>query len=156
MNRVDIGSSDFPLPEWSPKLKKYVKKVLSVLEKDKWDISILLCGDKTITALNKLYRKKARATDILTFSMEEGEKFPANNRLKSRKTGDLVISLDSMRKNAKRFKIHEDEELRRLLIHGILHLDGMNHLNNNENEPMLRLQEEILIKLSGEHILKID
>ena len=84
--------------------------------------------------------------------------------------GDIAISMETLAENAEYFKVHQDEELRRLLIHGILHLDGMDHKKNIEHknsmehqnsmnkindkaEPMLQLQEKILADLAGEHIL---
>ena len=161
MNRVALSAQEFPLPKWALRLKKYTRNVLNVLGKDKWDISVLLCGDKTISSLNSRYRKKNGATDILSFSLDEGEKFPGRGK---RKYSEIIISLDSMRSNARRFKICEDEELRRLLIHGILHIDGMDHAGSlepvgsleNKSEPMLLLQEKILARLSNEHIIKKD
>jgi probable rRNA maturation factor len=66
--------------------------------------------------------------------------------------GDIVISLDTLRENARYFQIPEDEELRRLIIHGILHLDGMDHNSTSATEPMLVLQEEILSNLKDERI----
>ncbi|MCL2043212.1 MAG: rRNA maturation RNase YbeY [Treponema sp.] len=155
MNRVALSAEDVPLPEWSKTLKSYTGKVLAELGKDKWDLSILLCGDKTITKLNRQYRGKDESTDILSFALDEGLLFPAAGKGNScrRLPGDIVISLDTLRENARRFKISEDEELRRLLIHGILHLDGMDHVSNKKTEPMLSLQEEILAKLSGESII---
>jgi probable rRNA maturation factor len=123
---------------------------LEEINRDDWELSVLLCGDKTITELNSRYRNKEEPTDILSFqlgdTMQEGEKavfLP----------GDIIISLDSMRENAKYFKISEDEELRRLIIHGILHLDGMDHETLEKTEPMLVLQEEILDKLKDKHII---
>jgi probable rRNA maturation factor len=155
MNRVMVHASEIPLPKWVPALKIFVLKVLSLLKKDKWDLSILLCGDKTIKDLNTIYRGKAEATDVLSFPLGESRDFPSEGKRRSRRhiPGDVVISLDSMRENARRFQIEEDEELRRLLIHGILHLDGMDHKTNDENEPMLKLQEQILAKLSKKQIL---
>jgi probable rRNA maturation factor len=64
-----------------------------------------------------------------------------------------VISLETLRENAEYFRTPEEEELRRLLIHGILHLDGMDHTTNNEKEPMLQLQERLLVRLAGERVL---
>ena len=163
MNKVALSAQEFPLPKWAGNLKKYTRNVLNVLGKDKWDISVLLCGDKTISSLNSSYRKKPGATDILSFSLDEGEKFPCCG---SGKHGEIIISLESMRSNAKRYKISVDEELRRLLIHGILHLDGMDHSGSLEQEdsiepgkkpePMLYLQEEVLAQLSNEHIIGKD
>ena len=151
MNRVMVHAAEMQLPEWVEPLKAFALKVLLYLKKDRWDLSILLCGDKTIKDLNKIYRGKAEATDVLSFSLGENDNFPyqGNRHL----PGDIVISLDTLRENARRFKVEEDEELRRLLIHGILHLDGMDHETNDEAEPMLQLQEQILAKLSKKQII---
>jgi len=155
MNRVMVHVAEIPLPEWIKHLKEFVLKVLFLLKKDKWDLSILLCGDETIKALNEIYRGKPEATDILSFPLGESADFPSGGKRRSNRhiPGDIVISLDTLRENARRFQVEEDEELRRLLIHGILHLDGMDHKTNDEAEPMLRLQEQILSKLSKKQIL---
>jgi len=155
MNRVTVDTTDniFDVPPKQIKaLGGFVRKTLAVLGRDKTDISVLLCGDKTIAGLNLRYRKKDEATDILSFSREEGELFP-NPARRYRHGGDIAISLETLKENTRRFGISEDEELRRLLIHGILHIDGMNHKTNNNTEPMLRLQEKILSDLSGHRIL---
>jgi probable rRNA maturation factor len=155
MNRVMVHAAEIQLPEWVPLLKAFVLKVLLYLKKDKWDLSILLCGDETIKNLNTLYRGKAEATDVLSFSLSESREFPPEGGRHSHRhlPGDVVISLDTLRENARRFQVNEDEELRRLLIHGILHLDGLDHNTNDEAEPMLQLQERILSKLSKKQIL---
>jgi probable rRNA maturation factor len=150
-----VHAAEMQLPEWVPTLKAYVLKVLLYLKKDKWDLSILLCGDKTIKDLNTLYRGKAEATDVLSFPFGESREFPPEGGRRARRhlPGDVVISLDTLRENARRFQVEEDEELRRLLIHGILHLDGLDHKTNDEAEPMLQFQEQILAKLSKKQIL---
>jgi len=150
-----VHVAEIPLPEWIKPLKEFVLKVLFFLKKDKWDLSILLCGDETIKALNKTYRGKDEATDILSFPFGKNDIFPSEKPRRSNRhmPGDIVISLDTLRENARRFQVDEDEELRRLLIHGILHLDGMVHKTNDETEPMLQLQEHILAKLSKKQIL---
>jgi probable rRNA maturation factor len=150
-----VRAVELPLPEWVRALKGFALKVLLFLKKDKWDLSILLCGGKTIKDLNKIYRGKDEATDVLSFSLSESADFPfGGKRRPGRHTpGDIVISLETMRENARRFQVEEDEELRRLLIHGILHLDGMDHKSNDEAEPMLQLQERILAELSEKQIL---
>jgi len=151
MNKVDISAAEISLPSWSGGARRFALKVLDEIKRDNWELSVLLCGDKTITELNSQYRNKAEATDILSFSLGE-------TALDGDKTvylpGDIVISLDTLRENAGCFQIPEDEELRRLLIHGILHLDGMDHATNDKNEPMLELQEEILNRLKNEQIIK--
>jgi len=150
-----VHVAEIPLPEWIKPLKEFALKVLFQLKKDRWDLSILLCGDETIKTLNEIYRGKDEATDVLSFPLGEGVHFPSGGKRRSNRhiPGDIVISLDTLRENARRFQVDEDEELRRLLIHGILHLDGMDHKTNDEAEPMLQLQENILEKLSKKQIL---
>jgi len=152
MNRVEISAEEAPVPLWCNSLKNYALKVLNRLGRDKWDLSILLCGDRTISDLNSRYRGKAEATDVLSFNFNEGGEEPCAHRGRFL-PGDIVISLDMLRENAGRFNVSEDEELRRLLIHGILHLDGMDHSTNKETEPMLRFQEQILTELAQERIM---
>jgi probable rRNA maturation factor len=149
MNKVTVNAEEYPLPSWSGDMCCFAIKVLEEIKRDNWELSILLCGDKTITRLNTQYRNKNEPTDVLSFNLgetvQEGDKtvyLP----------GDIVISLDTLRENAKYFSTSEDEELRRLIIHGILHLDGMGHETNEQSEPMLLLQEEILKKLEDKHI----
>jgi probable rRNA maturation factor len=156
VNRVEISAEEAPVPLWCNSLKHYALKVLDRLGRDKWDLSILLCGDRTISDLNSRYRGKAEATDVLSFNMNEGGGEGGGVRAARGRIlpGDIVISLDTLKQNASRFKTSEDEELRRLLIHGILHLDGMDHLTNKETEPMLRFQEQILTELAQDRIME--
>ena len=150
MNKVEVNAKEVLLPSWSSSLCRYALKVLDELECSNWELSILLCGDKTITELNSRYRGKNEPTDILSFSLGE-EIHDADKTVYL--PGDIVISLDTLRENAAYFQVSEDEELRRLIIHGILHLDGMDHAASGKSEPMLVLQEEILNKLKNEFII---
>ena len=156
MNRVAVNCEELPLPFHSDALSRSVSdfalKVLDEINRSNWDLSVLLCGDKTITALNTQYRGKAEPTDILSFNM--GSEVQDGDGIRFL-PGDIAISLDTLAENARYFQVPEDEELRRLLIHGILHLDGMDHSSTDEDEenPMLALQEEILSKLKNERIL---
>ena len=144
MNKVDVNAEEITLPPWSGSLCEYALKVLDEIERDNWELSVLLCGNKTITQLNGQYRNKPEPTDILSFNL--GAKVIDDDNVVYL-PGDIVISLETLRENAGYFQTSEDEELRRLLIHGILHLDGMNHTTTDRNEPMLALQEEILKRL---------
>jgi probable rRNA maturation factor len=149
MNHVEVNAREITLPSWSSSMCCYALKVLEEIGRDSWELSILLCGDKTITELNSQYRNISEPTDILSFNL--GETIQDAGR-QVYLPGDLVLSLDTLRENAKYFQTSEDEELRRLIIHGILHLDGMDHSTLDENEPMLILQEKILNTLNNEHI----
>jgi len=151
VNRVEVSAGEAPLPQWGKFLKIFALKTLARLDRNQWDLSVLLCDDQTITELNSRYRGKAEATDVLSFNMGEGG---GRGDLRSRFLyGGIVISLESLKENAQRFKVSEDEELRRLLIHGILHLDGMDHKTNKKDEPMLLLQEQILTELAQERVM---
>jgi len=146
MNRVHFNVEEVPPPAWKGRAKTYILKVLQFLKKDKWDLSVLFCGNTRIRNLNLRYRDKDEPTDVLSFFLGEtrrGRYFP----------GDIVISLETLEENAAYFKVEPDEELRRLLVHGILHLDGMDHETNEKGEPMLQLQEKVLAELAGERIL---
>ncbi|WP_461247701.1 rRNA maturation RNase YbeY [Treponema sp. R6D11] len=150
MNRVTVNAEEVSLPKWSDSLCCFALKVLDEIKRENWELSILLCGDKTIATLNSQYRNKSEPTDILSFNL--GDTVTEDGKTVYL-PGDLVISLDTLRENAKYFAVNEDEELRRLLIHGILHLDGMDHETTDKEEPMLAFQEEILDRLKDEHIL---
>jgi probable rRNA maturation factor len=127
------------------KVRAFTAKVFAALHIDEDSgLSILFCGNDYIRELNKRWRSVDEATDILSFPSESG----VNN---APYLGDIAISPDKMRENAAYFQVSEDEELRRLLIHGVLHLLGYDHehtIDNAETEPMLVLQEQLLKRLS--------
>jgi probable rRNA maturation factor len=150
VNRVEVKPEEVPLPGWTNSLIAFALKVLDSLGKTDWDLSILLCNDSYIRALNSQYREKDEPTDVLSFSL--GETVPDGDGLTRYLPGDIVISLETLEENARYFHINEDEELRRLVIHGILHLDGMDHQDNDPAQPMLQFQEELLAALAKERI----
>jgi probable rRNA maturation factor len=162
MNQVEVNAEEVPLPPWAETSGRFARKVLEELGRDGWDLSIFYCGDQFIKNLNSRYRNLDEATDILSFS-QEGEAAPAMTDPGQAAgpggdgaaflAGDIVISLETLAKNAEYFNVSPDEELRRLLIHGILHLTGMDHRTNEKTEPMLRLQEKILANLAEDRII---
>ena len=124
-------------------IESAVSQILSYLDAD-GDFSIHFVTDDGIRALNREYRDKDEATDILTFALSDGEAFPEIEG-EEKELGDIFISLESMRRNAASFSVSEEEELRRLLVHGILHLLGYDHATNDfASEPMLIKQEKMM------------
>jgi probable rRNA maturation factor len=108
---------------------KLVKQILK-RERAKGKVNIVLMNDLEIHKLNKKYRKKDKPTDVLSFKMgEEGI------------IGDIAISTETTKKNAKSYGVTYKEELKRLVIHGVLHL-----LDYEHSEEM-RDAEEIYQKL---------
>lgn len=139
-------------PEWISKIASFEEKILEELKFDGEEISILFCNDEFIQNLNKEYRNIDSPTDVLSF--ENGEKYTDEDGTEWKSMGDIIISMDTLPKNAGYFDVSQDEELKRLLIHGTLHLNGFDHGEEHIEkgvEPtgeMLVLQERILKQLS--------
>lgn len=151
MNDVEITAEGITPPEWLPRAAAFSLRVLETLGVDCWDLSLLVCDDPMIRGLNRQYRDKDEATDVLSFSQGDSYRTPEGEERFL--AGDIVISLGGLARNVADFQVPLDEELRRLIVHGILHLSGLDHEGNEASEPMLRRQEEILGLLGKEGIL---
>jgi len=146
VNKVFFRAEEVPEPSWIKTAESFILAVLEKLGHKNWDLSVLFCNNRFIKSLNAQYRNKDEPTDVLSFSI--GEKGPGGRFL----AGDIVISLDALDENTRFFKVSAEEELRRLLVHGILHLSGEDHATNGAQEDMLKMQEEILEALASEHL----
>jgi probable rRNA maturation factor len=144
--RVEIAVEEGVAPGLRAPLKGFCARALLAAGKTEWEVSILLCGDDRITGLNRRYRGKARPTDVLSFPADEPD-------AEGIVAGDIAISLPALRRNATSFGVSEDEELKRLLVHGLLHLTGMDHGRGN-GRKMLALQERVLALLRPERIIR--
>ncbi len=123
-----------------------ISRILSYLGED-GDFSLHFISDDEMRDLNREYRGIDDPTDILTFAINDGEAFPSVEG-EEKELGDIFISIDSMNRNADSLMVDRDEELRRLLVHGILHLRGLDHATNDfASEPMLIEQERIMKEL---------
>lgn len=125
MNSVAVAVSGVAAPPWRAGLARRCRRVLAAAGIDGWDLSVLLCSDDVIRELNARYRGKDRATDVLSFSQAEGVRIEAPGR--THPAGDVVISVETLRRGAAERGAREDVELERLVVHGILHLAGMDH-----------------------------
>jgi probable rRNA maturation factor len=140
---VDVADNLNEKPPLSPdELVSIAEFVLNKLEMRDMELSIVICDDETLRELNREYRGKDESTDVLSFAQQNIgiDHFPPEPQL----LGDIVISLDTLKRNSEYFTVPVHQELTRLLIHGILHLAGMDHDTNDAVEPMLILQEELL------------
>ncbi len=102
------------------------------------NISVIFCSDNYILDINQKYLQHDYFTDIITFDYTEG------NRI----AGDLFISLDTVRTNAEQFNAPYDTELHRVIIHGILHLCGINDKGPGEREIMEAAENKALALLA--------
>ena len=124
-------------------VEKDLDALLAYLDED-GDFSIHFITDEEMRNLNNSFRGKDEPTDILSFAINDGDEFPSMEG-EEREIGDIFISVESMKRNAESFSVSAGEELRRLLVHGLLHLSGMDHSSNDfSSEPMLIEQERIM------------
>ncbi|WP_077196993.1 rRNA maturation RNase YbeY [Prevotella ihumii] len=126
-----------------PKIKKrdttqWIKAVAASHNKKVGEIGYLFVDDEKILEVNNEYLNHDYYTDIITFDYCEG------NTL----NGDLVISLDTVRTNAEKFGKSYEEELHRVIIHGILHLCGINDKGPGEREIMEENEDKALALLA--------
>jgi len=142
MNDVEISVEGIDTPPWLERARDFALAVLARRGNAGWDLSILVCDDAFMRGLNRQYRDKDESTDVLSF--EQGDSYRGPGGEERFLAGDIVISIDALARNAEEFGISRDEELRRLITHGILHLSGMDHEDNESSRPMLLLQEELL------------
>ena len=133
------------------KLKSDAQKILDLLDYADFDLGIWLTTNKTIHKYNKTFRDKDKPTDILSFpnypDLKPGEHIVAEIE-EEKNLGDLIISLEYVQKAAK--DLDEDFELRlqMLLVHGICHLLGYDHIKDEDFE-LMRQKEEFLLKELG-------
>ena len=143
MNEIDVIAQMEPEPDWLENLEGFTAAVLDREGLSNWEISLTLCHDPYIKELNSLYRGKDEPTDVLSFCQNEGETgFQSNSDLIP--AGDIVISMDTLKNHAEEYGVSLEEELKRVVIHGVLHLKGMQHKTNDLEEKMLKYQEKLL------------
>ncbi len=116
---------------------KWIRAVAATYGRKVGEIGYLFCDDEKILEVNREYLQHDYYTDIITFDYDEGDVI----------NGDLVISLDTVRTNAEQFGKAYDEELHRVIIHGILHLCGINDKGPGEREIMEAAENRALCML---------
>ena len=152
-NNISVTCNEnIPAPLWLDRVSPYMDKVLARLDIDNWELSVLFCDDAFIADLNKKYRDIEGPTDVLSF--EQGDEYIDDEDITWFNAGDIVISLDTLKKNAEQFEVDVNEELKRLLMHGILHLDGMDHADNSPEQDMLQFQEHLLAGFTADIVFK--
>ena len=112
----------------------WIRRVAATYGKKVGEVGYLFCDDEHILEVNNEYLGHDYYTDIITFDYCEDDVL----------NGDLVISLDTVRTNAEKFHKAYDEELHRVIIHGILHLCGQNDKGPGEREQMEAAENKAL------------
>ncbi|MDR2475663.1 MAG: rRNA maturation RNase YbeY [Bacteroidales bacterium] len=115
-------------------VSQWIKHVANQNHSTVGEISLIFCSDDYLLKINKQYLNHDYYTDVITFAYREGNHI----------SGDIFISLDTVKSNAIQFNTTFDDELRRVIIHGILHLCGVNDKTPEEQTKMTQCENEAL------------
>jgi len=113
----------------------WIKKVIQAEGKKTGTVNFIFCNDDTLHQLNVSYLKHDTLTDILTFDFSEGFSV----------SGDIYISTDRVKENAKLFSQDFNQEIHRVIIHGILHLLGYDHEKSKKEEKLMEAKQDFYL-----------
>lgn len=132
---INFSNNDikFSLKE-KTKLKNWIKKVVELQNKKVGEINYLFCDDEHALEVNQTYLNHDTYTDIITFDYVEGNLI----------SGDILISVDRVGDNAGKFGVPFEQELHRVIIHGVLHLLGNKDKTDAEAKKMRAKENEAL------------
>ena len=137
---ITYSSENVPFPRIRRRdTTAWIRRVAGTYGKKVGEVGYLFCDDEKILEVNREYLQHDYYTDIITFDYDEGDVI----------NGDIVISLDTVRSNAEQLGKAYDEELHRVIIHGILHLCGLNDKGPGEREQMEAAENRALALLAG-------
>ncbi len=127
-------------------IEKVVKIVLVAEQQQEKIIEIVFLTKREIKKLNQLYRKENRPTDVLSFAKEGKVRFPLISG-QPKFLGQIAICWPQVMANAKNYSVLPQEELTRVIVHGILHLLGYDHeIDQKEARRMAKKQEDYVFK----------
>jgi probable rRNA maturation factor len=120
-------------------IHSYLKKICDSLNLKNTVITIIVCDNIYIHKINKNFRKKNKPTDVISFSYRENP-FP-DTKQKMEQLGDIYISLEKALENSIAYEASPADELKRLLIHGVLHLIGYDHEKSWKDAKIMTAKE---------------
>ncbi len=133
MGRMPVSlTAPAPFAKLDAPLRAVVRAVLAREERRAGEIAIVLAGDAELRELNRAWRGIDRATDVISFAYDEDEPDAGTRPV----GGDLVISMERVAEQAKRYRVTPGAELARLVVHGTLHLCGHDHVGAGERTVM--------------------
>ncbi len=127
----------------SAQWKLKTTKILSALGLNDAELSVIFVSDKRIRSYNRDYRFIDKATDVLSFAAREGEGPDCGDEL-----GDVFISTETAMRQSVEYGVTLEEEITRLLIHGVLHLAGYDHMQPEDARRMKALEKKLLKQVS--------
>jgi len=133
----------------SLRLKKIALAILPLVDQADAELSVVLIGDAEMRKLNARYRGKDYPTDVLSFPLDSSGPVP-------RLLGDVIISVETARRQARQQGRALEQELTTLLIHGIVHLLGYDHERSPRDARLMkRLEDKIFRQLCEQRLLKV-
>ncbi len=140
---ITFDSENIDFPDLNKrKTAAWIKKVASTYNKIVGEIAYIFCNDEKILEINREFLKHDFYTDIISFDYSEGEII----------SGDIFISLDTVRSNSQKYTSDYREELYRVIIHGVLHLCGFNDNSEEESTAMRNAEDQALMLLNKMHL----
>lgn len=131
--------------------RQIIQETLRILNiHDDIEMSCVIIDDDEIHRINREYRHIDRSTDVISFALEDNEQFYVEGM--PRNIGDIFISFDHAKAQAEEYEHSLDREMCFLFTHGLLHLLGYDHMQEDEEKEMFVLQEQIL---QGLHIERL-
>jgi probable rRNA maturation factor len=142
--KMQIANNQLEIKIDKRKIRSVITKLSKLLDCTDKEVSISFVNDETIQQLNREYRNKNKPTDVLSFSLQEGEFGNINPHV----LGDIVISVDTAMADATKNALSLEEEINFLIIHGLLHLLGYEHENTTrEEKKKMQAKQEFLFSL---------
>lgn len=117
-------------------LSNWISRVIVSEDKKEGEINYIFCDDEYLLSLNEQYLNHDTLTDIISFDYSVGKELH----------GDIFISTERVLENAAEFKVSFDEELKRVMVHGVLHYCGYKD-KSDEDEKLMRSKEDEKIKM---------
>lgn len=147
--KIQIENKQTKIKIQRRKIRSTVLKLLKIMDSANKEISISFVDDNTIKQLNNHYLQRNHSTNVLSFSLQEGEYGNVNPHI----LGDIVISTETAQRDAAKGDLSLSEEIDFLIIHGLLHLLGFNHENTTKAQTTkMQMKERELFGIlnSGE------
>ncbi|MBR1377222.1 MAG: rRNA maturation RNase YbeY [Bacilli bacterium] len=143
MNKIEIiNTLDEEIKELA-EISKLMDYACNFMKLDNVTFNIIIVDNNTIHKINKDYRGIDRPTDVISFALEDEKDMILDSEV-GRILGDIYISIDKCREQAKEYGHSFLRELAFLSVHGFLHLQGYDHMEKKDEEVMFKLQDDIL------------
>ena len=134
--------TNYDLNSEMKRIKKVLKYALKKENIRNASFSVIIVDDSYIHKINKEYRNIDRPTDVISFALMDNDSCNTNDGIL--RLGDIYISIDKVKSQAKEYNHSEEREISFLAVHGLLHLLGYDHMNKKDEKIMFEKQELIL------------